>query len=90
MDKEDKAMILAMHQETVATLAALQAAINALISTHPNKSTLLAAFDARMERHISRGLGSPVSDAMIDAVQEKALRVRQEIESSAPSGPRTP
>ena len=82
MDKETLVSIARTIELMAAQNAAMAAAINALIATHPHPKKLRAAFLQEVERHTAGFLASPLPDETGKVMAEQAKRLLAKIDEA--------
>lgn len=76
MNKSDTAELQAAYEDMLATITVMQAQVQALILASPHRPAIQHFYGKRMEHHLARGLGSPVSDSFLqklEALHQEAL-----------------
>lgn len=82
MDKSLMAEMARTLQETTVMLTVLQAQMHAVVAVSPSRAALISAYEQRMERHFSNGLGSALPDAFLERLTQAHQRALKEMQSA--------
>jgi hypothetical protein len=75
-----------LHLETLATLSVMQAQIHALIAVSPHHHAIRHFYQTAMETHFARGLGRPVPEQFLQALERANQIALQEMPAAPESG----